>query len=59
MEAADPPARDGLAQLGFGVAGAIDVMPPEQMRRLLDVNYLGTYYAARAALPVFRRQSVQ
>ena len=31
-------------------------MPPEQMRRLLDVNYLGTYHAARAALPVFRRQ---
>ena len=26
------------------------------MRRLLDVNYLGTFYAARAALPLFRRQ---
>ena len=26
------------------------------MRKLLDVNYLGTYHAARAALPVFRRQ---
>ena len=26
------------------------------MRRLLDVNYLGTFYAARAALPVFRQQ---
>lgn len=45
-----------ICNAGFGVAGAIDVMPPEQMRKLLDVNFLGTYYAARAALPVFRRQ---
>jgi short-subunit dehydrogenase len=45
-----------ICNAGFGVAGAIDAMPPEQMRKLLDVNYLGTYYAARAALPVFRRQ---
>ena len=26
------------------------------MRKLVDVNYLGTFFAARAALPVFRRQ---
>ena len=26
------------------------------MQKLIDVNYLGTYFAARAALPVFRRQ---
>ena len=45
-----------ICNAGFGVAGAIDVMPPEQMRKLLDVNFLGTYYATRAALPVFRRQ---
>jgi short-subunit dehydrogenase len=45
-----------ICNAGFGVAGAIDVMPTEQMRKLLDVNYLGTYHAARAALPVFRRQ---
>jgi short-subunit dehydrogenase len=45
-----------ICNAGFGVAGAIDAMPSEQMRKLLDVNYLGTYYAARAALPVFRRQ---
>jgi short-subunit dehydrogenase len=45
-----------ICNAGFGVAGAIDTMPPAQMRKLLDVNYLGTYYAARAALPVFRRQ---
>ena len=45
-----------ICNAGFGVAGAIDQMPTEQMRKLLDVNYLGTYYAARAALPVFRLQ---
>jgi short-subunit dehydrogenase len=45
-----------LCNAGFGIAGAIDDTTPEQMRRLVDVNYMGTYYAARAALPIFRRQ---
>jgi len=26
------------------------------MHRLMEINYFGTYYAARAALPIFRRQ---
>jgi short-subunit dehydrogenase len=45
-----------ICNAGFGVAGTIDAMPADQMRKLLEVNYLGTFYAARAALPVFRRQ---
>jgi len=45
-----------ICNAGFGVAGAIDEVPPAKMRELMDVNYMGTYYAARAALPVFRRQ---
>ena len=45
-----------ICNAGFGIAGAIDETTPEQMRKLVDVNYFGTYYAARAALPVFRRQ---
>jgi NADP-dependent 3-hydroxy acid dehydrogenase YdfG len=45
-----------MCNAGFGVAGTIDDIPPEQMQKLVDVNYMGTYYAARAALPVFRRQ---
>ena len=45
-----------ICNAGFGIAGAIDQITPDQMRKLIDVNYLGTYYAARAALPVFRRQ---
>src|SRR5258707_2225158 len=45
-----------LCNAGFGIAGAIDDITPDQMRTLIDINYLGTYYAARAALRLFRRQ---
>ncbi len=46
-----------MCNAGFGIAGAIDDIAPAQMRKLMDINYLGTYLAARAALPVFRRQA--
>jgi short-subunit dehydrogenase len=45
-----------ICNAGFGIYGAIDDITPDQMRRLMDINYFGTYYAARAALPIFRRQ---
>ena len=45
-----------ICNAGFGVAGAIDEVPPDQMQRLMDINYTGTYHATRAALAVFRRQ---
>ena len=45
-----------ICNAGFGVAGTLDAISAEQMRRLIEINYLGTYYAARAALRVFRRQ---
>jgi short-subunit dehydrogenase len=45
-----------LCNAGFGIAGTIDDVTPEQMRELMDINYLGTFYAARAAVRVFRRQ---
>jgi NAD(P)-dependent dehydrogenase (short-subunit alcohol dehydrogenase family) len=45
-----------MCNAGFGVAGAIDDVTPEQMQKLMDINYFGTYHAARAALPLFRRQ---
>jgi short-subunit dehydrogenase len=45
-----------MCNAGFGIAGAIDDITPQQMQKLLDVNYMGTFHAARAALPVFRRQ---
>jgi short-subunit dehydrogenase len=45
-----------MANAGFGIYGPIDAIEPSQMRRLIDVNFMGTYYSVRAALPVFRRQ---
>jgi len=45
-----------MCNAGFGIYGAIDDITPDQMQKLMDINYFGTYYAARAALPVFRRQ---
>ena len=45
-----------MCNAGFGIAGAIDEIAPEQMQKLMDINYSGTYHATRAALPLFRRQ---
>ena len=45
-----------VCNAGFGIAGAIDDIKPDQMRALVDVNFMGTYHAIRAALPLFRRQ---
>jgi len=45
-----------ICNAGFGVEGTLNEIAAQHMRRLLDVNYLGTFYAARAALPVFRQQ---
>jgi len=38
--------EEGIA--GFGLAGTIEATSSAQMRKLLDVNYLGTFYAARS-----------
>jgi short-subunit dehydrogenase len=45
-----------MCNAGFAIYGAIDDITPDQMRRLVDINYFGTYHATRAALSVFRRQ---
>lgn len=45
-----------MCNAGFGIAGAIDDIAPDQMQKLMDINYTGTYLATRAALPLFRRQ---
>jgi NADP-dependent 3-hydroxy acid dehydrogenase YdfG len=45
-----------ICNAGIGYHGAIDDTPPEVMRRLVDVNLLGTLYTARAAVAIFRRQ---
>jgi NAD(P)-dependent dehydrogenase (short-subunit alcohol dehydrogenase family) len=46
-----------MCNAGFGIAGAIDDVSPDQMQKLLAINFTGTYLAARAALRVFRRQA--
>jgi NADP-dependent 3-hydroxy acid dehydrogenase YdfG len=45
-----------ICNAGIGYHGTLDETSPEAMRRLVDVNLLGTLYAARAALIVMRRQ---
>jgi len=46
-----------ICNAGFGYYAPIDETPAEVMRRLMDVNFMGTFYGAAAALPVFRRQN--
>jgi len=46
-----------ICNAGFGYYAPVDEMPSDVMRRMMDVNYMGTFYGARAALPVFRRQN--
>jgi len=46
-----------ICNAGFGYYGPIDETPADVMRRMMDVNYMGTFYGAAAALPVFRRQA--
>lgn len=45
-----------ICNAGIGYHGTIDETPTAVMRQLVDTNILGTLYAARAALAVFRRQ---
>jgi NAD(P)-dependent dehydrogenase (short-subunit alcohol dehydrogenase family) len=46
-----------ICNAGFGYYGPIDETPPDVMQRMMDVNYMGTFYGARAALPIFRTQN--
>jgi len=45
-----------ICNAGFGYYGTLEDTPPDIMQRMMDVNYMGTFLGARAALPVFRRQ---
>ena len=42
-----------VCNAGFGIQGTLNDAAGEHMRQLLEVNYLGTFHAARAALPLF------
>lgn len=43
-----------MCNAGFGIYGEIDTVAPAQMQQLMDVNFNGTFNAARAALAPFR-----
>ena len=45
-----------MCNAGFGIYGRIGEIPPDRVRRLLDVNVMGTYHGIHAALPIFREQ---
>jgi len=45
-----------VCNAGIGYYGSVEDTPPDVMQRMMDVNYMGTFYGARAAMPVFRRQ---
>jgi short-subunit dehydrogenase len=46
-----------ICNAGFGYYGTVEETPADVMRRMMDVNFMGTYHGAAAALPVFRRQN--
>ena len=45
-----------ICNAGFGFYGSVEDTPSDVMQRMMDVNFMGTFYGARAALPVFRQQ---
>ena len=40
-----------ICNAGIGFHGTLEETEPSVMMRLMDVNFMGTYYAARAAIP--------
>ena len=45
-----------ICNAGFGYYGTVEDTPPDVMQRMMDVNFMGTFFGARAALPIFRAQ---
>jgi short-subunit dehydrogenase len=45
-----------ICNAGFGYYGRLEDTPADVMRRMMDVNYVGSFLGARAVLPVFRAQ---
>jgi short-subunit dehydrogenase len=45
-----------ICNAGFGYYGTLEATPPPVMRRMMDVNFMGSFLGARAALPFFRAQ---
>ncbi|MEO7192924.1 MAG: SDR family oxidoreductase [Vicinamibacterales bacterium] len=45
-----------ICNAGIGYHGGLEETPAEDMRRVVDVNLMGTFYAAQAALIAMRQQ---
>jgi NAD(P)-dependent dehydrogenase (short-subunit alcohol dehydrogenase family) len=45
-----------ICNAGFGYYGTVEETAAATMQRMMDVNFMGTFYGARAALPLFRAQ---
>lgn len=45
-----------ICNAGFGFYGTVEQTSAETMQRMMDVNFMGTFYGARATIPLFRRQ---
>jgi short-subunit dehydrogenase len=45
-----------ICNAGFGYYGRVEETPVDIMRRMIDVNFMGTFLGTRAALPIFRAQ---
>lgn len=46
-----------ICNAGFGYYGTLENTPSDIMQRMMTVNYMGTFFGARAALPLFREQN--
>jgi short-subunit dehydrogenase len=46
-----------ICNAGFGYYGTVEDTPSDVMQRMMTVNYMGTFYGVRAALPIFRAQN--
>ena len=46
-----------VCNAGFGISGAVEFTSTEDARRQMDVNFIGTFNLAKAALPYLRKQS--
>lgn len=43
-----------VCNAGFGYYGTVEQTPADVMQRMMDVNFMGTFYGARVAIPMFR-----
>jgi NAD(P)-dependent dehydrogenase (short-subunit alcohol dehydrogenase family) len=45
-----------VTSAGIGRGGPVDAFTGDEMQRMMNINFMGTYYCVRAALPTMRQQ---